>query len=580
MPLKPLSAVRLFNRSGYSSRPYLLSCHLNQQQLSYSKHVSPGLPASPPSSDGVQSHDSGLGSHISDKDKIEFTLQPNYIQPTAHVASVFVKGFAYVGVTIISLGIAAFLGFEGAHLYVEYAAIPAVLAENNEDVVWGWGSSGRESWTGVGGRGGTDPALGYKTRHLLRAAWMAQHWGAGIGSQVDKNGVPKGTASGGTGYHLAEQFLAGALKQAELKSGISSTSSTSLSSTFIDLITLHARVLERLGSDEGISRARADYIRLWASLSNDVHSHAEAAQVAIKIGDLSGRLNDGEMAEEWWQRALEYATLSGGETKASSRPGTAPPSTVPALLPPSPLAQRSVVSALVSLSGYYATTQRFDQAQAVEQSALQLLSASATQKVTGVLDLHPSAPSSSSRSAPGTLHSLFMQHRSSILSIHLAEVLYARRSNTPKPRFSRRKTEDIAAPSQVHLHLAATTSEKVAFALTDVTEPYSSASSAFTRGLAPIYAQNASLARPAGELLRDSRRTAAEAWNLSGLLYELEGRTDTSERALECFERAVHWAGGQDALREESDTDIMRRDWKTYWENYSRAKDRMNRSGK
>ncbi|KAG9003446.1 hypothetical protein FRB93_011070 [Tulasnella sp. JGI-2019a] len=572
MPFRPLP-VHLLKRTTHNLQ---LPGRILHQRHAHSERASPvsnrgdpnpNNPAPPPTDSGR------TNTHLDNKSEIEFTLQPNYIQPTAHVASVFARGFAYTGAVLISLGVVAFLGFEGTHLYVENIAIPAPPVDGDEDAVWGWAASGRESWTGVG-KGGTDPALGYKTRHLLRAAWMAQNWGAGTGSQVDQDGLPKGTASGGTGYHLSEQFLARALTQADLTSA---PSGSSLSPTLIDIITLHARVLERLGSPEALSRARADYIRLWGSLSNDVRTHVEAAQVAIKIGDLSGRLKNGEMAEEWWQRALEYATLSGGDTNASSQLGTPPLSIVPHLLPPSPPAQRAVVSALVSLSGYYATTQRFDKAAAVENAALRLLSASSTQKVTGVMDSHSTA---SPHSAPGALHSLFMQHRSSILSVHLAEVLYATRATTqPKSRFSRKKTEDVAAPSQIHLHLAATTSEKVAYALTGTTEPHAGESSAITRGLAPIYAENPSLARPAEELLRDSRRTAAEAWNLSGLLYELEGRPDTSERALECFERAVHWAGGHDAPKA-SDTDVTQQDWKTYWDNYSRTKERMTWSGK
>lgn len=67
------------------------------------------------------------------------------------------------------------------------------------------------------------------------------------------------------------------------------------------------------------------------------------------------------------------------------------------------------------------------------------------------------------------------------------------------------------------------------------------------------------LARPASQLLRDAERTAAEGWNLTGLLYEKLARTSEhhaaqrqalQEMALDCHERAMGWstiAGGGEA---------------------------------
>ncbi|KAH9934742.1 aflatoxin-detoxifizyme [Fomitopsis serialis] len=52
-----------------------------------------------------------------------------------------------------------------------------------------------------------------------------------------------------------------------------------------------------------------------------------------------------------------------------------------------------------------------------------------------------------------------------------------------------------------------------------------------------------SMSKPAKSLLRDSRRTAAEAWSLMGILVERTRAAGSAEKALECYERALGWAG-------------------------------------
>lgn len=572
--MPPHPPIHLLTRATLNKTPSLwLPCRLQSQQRqrlassdqSVSSFITPQKSQSQPAA-------TSQAEPINEED---FSPQPNYIQPTKQVLSVFGRVFLYTGVVSISIAVLAYLGFEGAHLYVEHVAIPASTpspGENeDEDSVWGWSAS-RERWTG-GKRGGTDPALGWKARHLLRAAWMAQNWGAGTGSHLDEDGLPRRSAAGGTGYHLAEQFLALTVAQAERTAASSPSSSSSLSSSLVDIITLHARVLERVGSPESLSKARGEYLRLWEGLSTDVVTHVDAARVAIKIGDLSGRLEDAKMAEEWWMRAIEYTTLSGGrETSAGPRLQSPPPSDLPAALPPSPIAQRTLVSALLSLSSFYAKTHQLDRAQTVEQSALNLLSTSWNQHV---LNIDSQSLSPGPHNAPATLHSLYMAHRSSVLSMQLAEVLYATRSASPaKSKFRRRKTEDVTSPSQIQLHLAATASERVAHALTSTPQPYSGVPSATTHALAPTYSENPSLVRPASNLLRDARRTAAEAWNLSGLLYELEDQDDAQTKALQCFERAVHWAGGLDTHTGRN-TDVIQQEWQMYWSNYKRARERV-----
>jgi hypothetical protein len=72
-------------------------------------------------------------------------------------------------------------------------------------------------------------------------------------------------------------------------------------------------------------------------------------------------------------------------------------------------------------------------------------------------------------------------------------------------------------------------------------------------------------------LLRDSRRTAAEAWNLMGVLNEAQGQ---GTMALRCYERAVDWAGtstDNPDLKKPADG-TLESDWAVFWGNYVRMR--------
>ena len=77
--------------------------------------------------------------------------------------------------------------------------------------------------------------------------------------------------------------------------------------------------------------------------------------------------------------------------------------------------------------------------------------------------------------------------------------------------------------------------------------------------------------RPATKLLRDAKRTAAEAWNLVGVLTE----DKDPRKALECYERAMGWVGvgsdGPDGVGKPGEA-ILEGDWKLLWANYVRAR--------
>ena len=449
-----------------------------------------------------------------------------------HFFTRFVK-FSLLGA--LGLGFTGWTIFEGTHLWVESVE----LASNVDDETrrWEWHQDA-ERWTG-GERGGTDPGLGFRARHLLRGSWMAENWGVGSATFSD-HGSLTGLNAIEARLDFAQNYLDMAIKIAETKI----TSAKLRPQTFHELLLRNGAILERIGTKGALFEARSKYERAWTGLQGQ---GTDAARIALKLGDLNFRLEDSNDALAWWTRSL---SLSQGTqpTEGSVVPIISPSA------PSSPSAQRTLTSTLVSLSAYYSTSGQLKQARQLQEAALALLRSI------------PSPPNITNASPPHMLHSLYLLHRSSLISIHLAEVLFALRS----PRQS----------SFDYLTRAAESSERVALALTGLSfNPPDAKGSGIVRTPAPgapilpLFAKSHAMRKPARGLLRDARRTAAEAWNLMGVLNEQGG---DMERALTCYERAVGWAGvaSDHSMPGEGTLEV---DWKVMWANYSRARDAMQK---
>jgi len=82
--------------------------------------------------------------------------------------------------------------------------------------------------------------------------------------------------------------------------------------------------------------------------------------------------------------------------------------------------------------------------------------------------------------------------------------------------------------------------------------------------------------KPAKSLLRDARRSAAEVWNLLGMLHENKGDANSLKTALDCYERALGWAGvATNGTRGGVKTGegILEAEWKVLWGNYCRLRE-------
>ncbi|KAE9396047.1 hypothetical protein BT96DRAFT_1041566 [Gymnopus androsaceus JB14] len=460
-----------------------------------------------------------------------FTQGPIFV---LNVAKRFIK-FSAIG--IVALGLTTAILFEGTHIWVENVGL-ALPQDDAETRKWEWDIE-RENWSGDLEAAGTDPALGFRGRHLVRAAWQAQNWGASQGAVVvssdsvtSRDGLagPRGIIIIDPRLVKAESYLRDAISIAEEKSG------KLRPWTMTHLLLQHASVLERMGSESMIA-ARSQYQRAWNS---QPFIAPQSARIALKVGNLNQRLGNADDALAWWDRAIH---ISRGSSPHPEQNG------VPAAMPSSPYAQRLLLSTLSSISACYATAGKFSEAQSIAESSLALIRSVRQPE------------SIASISSPHALHALTLLQRSSVLSIYLAEVLYAQKKPT--------------IVSTQWLASAAECSERVVRALTglplnngNVDQLALSSSNAVQSS----YLHSTSLQRPAASLYRDSRRTAAEAWNLTGILIEKQNPS----AALTAYENAVRLAGSNAEYGEPADK-TLKVDWEVIWSNYTRLKSKLQK---
>lgn len=472
-----------------------------------------------------------------------------YLQHTAFTVDFFRRFLKFSAIGVVAVGLTSFTAYEGAHYWVESVELtPDTDAEVHK---WEWDVEA-ERWA-QGLAGGTDPGLGFIGRHAVRAAWMAQNWGIGAANIAPSSTMSGRPASGSGDMNVVEARLE--VAQAFLSVAIQAAAKhpeKMRPQTMSELLQRHAGIMERMGTREALFTARRDLEKVWASLPGQ---GIDAARTALKLGDLNQRIGDREDALSWWARSIQLV-----QDKDARTPSDVPPP-LPSSVPSSPLSQRTFISALVSLSAFYATSGQLRQAQAVQESSLDLL-----RSIRQPESLETAPP-------PQALHALYILHRSSLLSIHLAEVLYALRNKQPT--------------SMEWLARAAESSERVALALTGLSPVHPDAPQSRIPHppsseipLMPAYAKSLSMRKPAKSLLRDARRTAAEAWNLMGLLTEATEAPGAQKQALECYERAVGWAGiGNDRAGGvgKAGEGTLEVEWNVLWNNYVRTRNAVKK---
>ncbi|KAI0030823.1 hypothetical protein K488DRAFT_53411 [Vararia minispora EC-137] len=461
--------------------------------------------------------------------------------PLAH-QRLFAHGIAYVvdfwkralllgAIGVAATSVVAATSLVGMNLWIEYKELAPETDE--ECKKWEWDFD-MERWTG-GAKGGTDSGLGWRGCGSLRAAWIALNWGVGV-----PNDPATSLSSSSRFGHIerrlqaAHEFLAVSYTVALQKD----VEGRLRQETPMEILVRLADVLERMGTKDALYEARSELEEVWAHITGDAQG---ASRLALKLGDINQRMGLTVDALEWWARSLDIAC---------GRPGAQPPTpTIPKTAPPSPSAQRTLAQVFVSLSAFYAMTGKLRQAQQVEVAALELLRTI------------PSPASFASATPPQALHSLYLLHRSALLSVHLAEVSHGLRSPT--------------GASIEWLIRAAESSERVARVLTGVQRSAGAKGApapSADKPLLSVFESSPSMKRPARGLLRDARRTATESWHLIGLLHEQNRAADAQETALACYERALGWAGVTPE-KEAGEGGGLEAEWKALWGNYTRVRE-------
>jgi hypothetical protein len=449
------------------------------------------------------------------------------------------------------------VGFEALHQYVETGPMGYPSRGNDE---WGWEDE-VQGWTG-GPKGGTDPRLGWKARHALRAAWMCQNWGAGDASLSSRQGffepdyiavkgmigVDPDVVRPDRGFEMANGFFDIALEAGRVRGLVfpptlsvlrpagppTSINPIQGDPAVVDILLLKANGLERLGTQAALGQAKEIYEQVVASTHSDsspVHE-ARVMRLAAKVGSLCARMGDGEEALAWWGWGLQRVGLElpsrvqEVKTEARTWLGKSPEpeqAVLPTSLPPPIL--RATISLLISSATHLATQSHVPGAASLQTTALTILPAPAP------------IPQPNATTAPATLHHTWIEQRSSLLALHLASTSYA-----------------LGRPALNLATVATTRSDDVLSALTPIPPLY-------TKSFGPI----------AKQLHRDALLTAAEAAYTRGVLLERQLNPPLNIAA-ECFERAMSLNASESGSSEPAE---MGREWQKYWDSHARVKQKL-----
>jgi hypothetical protein len=511
----------------------------------------------------------------------------DYAGPAAYTVSFIGRTIKYVIYGTLGLGVTAYLGFEGAHAYVEHVSLAAPSrAPDGDEYAW---ADENQAWTG-GAKGGTDPRLGWRGRHALRGAWICWEWGAGDSGGTIQRRHPefrKGMIGASPvnrvdrGYELADEYIDAAIRVAEQKGlvfppnlpGLREAGPAGLLNplvqadpTALDLLALKAGVLERMGPDT-LDHARELYERVATAYATTEIGRegpvrtARAMRLAHKLGDLAQRAGEPDEARAWWAWGLERAALElpgasapvvapsngwwpfGGKTAAPLPESAAPSTTLPAPI------VRAAVSILVSASAASAQAGALPTAAAVQAEALRLLPPA----------VKPSIPGPG-QGASG-LQSLWEAQRRALLTLHAASVAHAQGTKRVSPlEMSAQAADDSEA-------------------LLAILNPTLPTALALPRGNP--------CTQPAKRLVRDTLTTGAEAYYTEAALLERSAvRRDKSdalhrlEHAAESYERAMSLSAAEEGQMPaagfgEEDAIGRGEEWTRYWRGYVRVRDKM-----
>jgi hypothetical protein len=531
-------------------------------------------------------------------------VQAEFRQGFEQVTSFYGRFIKYTTLSFFSLASMVYIGWEGCHQWVERVELAPPPSPFDDLYQW---SEELDVWTSASG--GTDPKLGYRGRHAVRAAWMALNWSGEPNLNVIESTVAAGETSGNafdTQLYSALSHLSTALAVSYRNAGDSETETADRDPTVMNLLALSGAILDRITSPSALAAAKPMLKEVHDFHLSEGRVNA-AARLSVKLGDVCARLGENGEAIEWWDSALRALGVDNIRLHLASVGSLSLPSNTSA---PSPAQHRIIASALASLSGHYASTRQFSKAHEVEMAGLAL--------ITHHL-LPSSSPSDKTWSPDAILHQLFLCNRASILLMHLAEVTFAQErlyyssssvpSSAPsrwnilwpskQPRQSSIQENADTLVEMCALRSSALSAEQICDTLTNPPDPAAapqtlhtigttltqgmhrspipasaasgtSSASTSSTALHPSFAKSRTLSKPSTTLLRQSKRIAAQSLQLRGILFEKRGE---DAEAMEEYERALAWVGGGPDGR--TGPDAIESEWRTIWERYVKVRERV-----
>lgn len=359
----------------------------------------------------------------------------------------------------------------------------------------------------------------------------------------------------------------------------------------------------------GLSRVDLEHATASISSTNQTPGIAAVIQDASKAGWFDGWFGKKPRAQEDGARGIVSASKDDAPRIQDLAPSSSMDRTLKAnmtLVPSAqssansisawshapPLLQRSVVALLESYSTHLAILGDLNRAEQYQTLGLDIAQASVRRD-------------SAARQMPAaSLHNSWLQQRAALLTLHKAEVQYVLRSKTPD-------IDDTLAMlgnanAQAELVIKELTTGQSAVPASDAAaglslDPHQGVTLRSMPLAATYNGPNSTERSPATQLLKDAQRTAAESWNITGLIYESLARTQQNtppalsrapefeELAIDSFERAMGWnkiayggrvtghhdiTDGEDVVGPANGLMTKARE---YWTNYARVKSRLDK---
>lgn len=340
--------------------------------------------------------------------------------------------------SVLAVGGIALGVWEGMHQYVEYVAMPnaaataAVTGPSTESAaamdLLGFDQDMRLQNRLVMPH--TDRRLGIFGRHMVRSAWMAEHWGGGITPSVvfGRHQVDMSKMHENQGWRMAEQFLLSALHVADKRRiavpDLAQIDSAPLDPTAIQLELWLADVRERIGTRASQHFASLAYEKLYDA-TGGTGDRPLQIWVAQRLGLQCGQQGHVDDAMAWLDRAMKS---SAHTTTADARDALLAQKD----LALSPIAQRSTLTTLQA-----AAMMHVQQAQqSPDEATSHLTSAWQTQLATWRLaeQMQKQTTAATTNSSAYQLQQLWAQQKQGLTAMHLAETQYALSQHTASSR--------------------------------------------------------------------------------------------------------------------------------------------------